>query len=94
MFECLVAAQTEQRIHVRANSGQKLILNLDPASGVGIKVETDGRYGHMVLLREEKGGTHKVGLEESGDYSITIGSTSDKAVSFSLTIKITKMTDI
>lgn len=79
---------------VRANSGQKLILNLDPTSGAGIKVETDGRYGHMVLLREEKGGTYEVGLEESGDYSITIGSTSDKAVSFSLTIKITKMTDI
>ena len=79
---------------VRANSGQKLILNLDPASGAGIKVETDGRYGHMVLLREEKGGTYEVGLEESGDYSITIGSTSDRAVSFSLTIKITKMTDI
>ena len=79
---------------VRANSGQKLILSLDPTSGAGIKVETDGRYGHTVLLREEKGGTYEVGLEESGDYSITIGSTSDKSIPFSLTIKITKMTDI
>jgi hypothetical protein len=79
---------------VRANSGQKLILNLDPTSGTGIKVETDGRYGHTVLLREEKGGTYEVGLEESGDYSIFIGSTTDKPVSFTLMIKITKMTDI
>lgn len=79
---------------VRAKSGQKLILNLLPTSGVGIKVETDGSNGHMVLLHEEKGGTYEVGLEESGDYSILIGSTSDKSISFTLTIKITKMTDI
>lgn len=79
---------------LRAKSGQKLILNLVPTSGVGIKVETDGTYGHMVLLREEKGGTYEIGLEETGDYSILIGSTSDKSVSFTLTVKITKMTDI
>jgi len=79
---------------VRAKSGQKLILNLLPTSGVGIKVETDGSNGHMVLLHEEKGGNYEVGLEESGDYSILIGSTSDKSISFTLTIKITKMTDI
>jgi len=79
---------------VRAKSGQKLILNLAPSSGVGIKVETDGTNGHVVLLQEEKGGTYEVGLEETADYSILIGSTSDKSVSFTLTIKITRMTDI
>jgi hypothetical protein len=79
---------------VRAKSGQKLILKLAPTSGVGIKVETDGRFGHMVLLREETGGTYEVGLEETGDYTIFIGSTGDKSVSFTLTVKITKMTDI
>ena len=79
---------------VRAKSGQKLTLKLVPTSGVGIKVETEGTNGHMVLLREEKGGTYEVGLEESGDYSILIGSTSEKSVSFTLTVQITKMTDI
>ncbi|PWT88644.1 MAG: hypothetical protein C5B55_12770 [Blastocatellia bacterium] len=79
---------------VRAKSGQKLILKLAPTSGVGIKVESEGRYGHSVLLREEKGGIYEVGLEETGDYSIFIGSTGHKSVSFTLSIKITKMTDI
>jgi hypothetical protein len=50
---------------VRARSGQKLVLTLTPRSGVGIKVETIGRFGDMVLLREERGGTYEVGLEES-----------------------------
>lgn len=79
---------------VRAKSGQKLVLNLTPTSKVGIKVETNGTYGEMVLLREERGGTYEVGLEESGDYTIFIGSTNNKPVPFTLTVKITKMTDI
>lgn len=79
---------------VRAKSGQKLVLNLTPASKVGIKVETDGAYGESVLLREERGGTYEVGLEESGDYTIFVGSTDNKPVSFNLTVKITKMADI
>lgn len=79
---------------VRAKSGQKLILNLTPAQKVGIKVETRGRFGETVLLREERGGSYEVGLEESGDYTIFIGSTDNKPVSFSLTVKITNMTDI
>ncbi|HYP49718.1 MAG TPA: hypothetical protein VEQ34_02165, partial [Pyrinomonadaceae bacterium] len=49
---------------VRAKSGQKLVLNLAPAQKVGIKVETEGRFGHTVLLREERGGSYEVGLEE------------------------------
>ena len=79
---------------VRAKSGQKLILNLLPISKVGIKVETNGSYGEMVLLREEKGGTYEVGLEESGDYTIFIGSTNNQPVSFTLTVKIAKLADI
>lgn len=79
---------------VGAKCGQKLILNLAPAQKVGIKVETRGRFGETVLLREERGGSYEVGLEESGDYTIFIGSTDNKPVSFSLTVKITNMTDI
>src|SRR5258705_13699144 len=51
---------------VRAKSGQKLVLNLTPISKIGIKVETIGTYGETVLLREEKGGTYEVRLEDSG----------------------------
>ena len=79
---------------LRARSGQMLVLTLTPRSGVGIKVETNGRYGHQVLLREERGGTYEVGLEESGDYTILLGSTNGKSASFTLTVKTRKMTDI
>jgi opacity protein-like surface antigen len=79
---------------VRARSGQKITLKLTPASGVGIKVVTTGSDGQKVLLREERGGTYVVGLEESGDYTIFVGSTSGRSVSFTLTVTISKMTDI
>lgn len=79
---------------VRAKSGQKLILTLTPAAKVGIKVETNGRFGEMVLLREEKGGTYEIGLEETGDYVIFIGSNGNKSVSFSLNVKIGKLADV
>jgi hypothetical protein len=79
---------------VRARSGQKLVLTLHPLSGVGIKVETTGRFGHMVILREERGGTYEVGLEESGEYTIFVGTTSGKATAFTLGVRITRMTDI
>lgn len=79
---------------VRVKSGQKLIINLTPASKVGIKVETKGKYGEMVLLREERGGIYEVGLEESGDYTIFIGSTGNQPVSFALTVKIAKLADV
>jgi len=79
---------------VRAKSGQKLIVTLTPTSNLGIKIETEGADGHAVLLREERGGTYEVGLEESGDYTIFIGSINHKSVPFTLTVKITKMTDI
>jgi hypothetical protein len=70
------------------------VLTLTPRSGVGIKVETDGTYGHQVLLREERGGTYEVGLEESGDYTIFLGSINGKSAPFTLTVKITKLADI
>jgi len=79
---------------LRARSGQKLVIDLSPASGVGVKVETVGTYGEMVLLREESGGRYEVGLEESGDVTIFVGSTSGKSVAFTLAVRITKMTDI
>jgi hypothetical protein len=79
---------------VRARSGQKLVLDLSPVSNIGIKVETTGADGDMVLLREEKGGVYEIGLEASGDYTIFIGSIDHRPVSFSLGIKITKLADI
>ena len=79
---------------VRARSGQKLVLTLTPRSGVGIKVETIGRFGDMVLLREERGGTYEVGLEETGEYTIFVGTTSGKSAAFTLSVRIVRMTDI
>lgn len=79
---------------VRAKSGQKLVISLAPASKLGIKVETDGTYGHQVLLSEEQGGTYEVGLEENGDYTIFVGSTNNRSMSFTLTVKIEKLTDV
>ena len=79
---------------IRARSGQKINLKLTPATGVGIKVEADGRDGQQVLLREASGGNYVVGLEESGDYTILVGSTNGRSIRFTLTVSITKMTDI
>lgn len=79
---------------LRARSGQKIVLDLTPANGVGIKVETNGRYGPMVLLREETGGHYEVGLEETGDYTIFVGSTSGRSVPFVLKVGVTRLADI
>jgi len=79
---------------VRARSGQKLVLNLTPVNKVGIRVETNGSEGDEVLLREERGGSFVVGLEESGDYTIFVGSLDGRPVPFTLTVKIDRMTDI
>ena len=79
---------------VRARGGQKIVLDLSPATKVGVKVEGNGRFGHSVLLREESGGHFEVGLEESGDYTIFIGSLSGKPVAFTLTVGIQKMSDV
>jgi len=79
---------------VRARSGQKIVVTLTPQTGVGIKVDTNGSYGEQVLPREEKGSTYEVGLEETGDYTIFLGSTNGRSAAFTLTVKIVKMTDI
>jgi len=79
---------------VRAKSGQKLVVTVTPSRGVGVKIENEGRYGHQVLLREERGGTYEVGLEESGDYTIFLGSINGKPAPYTLTVKITKLADI
>ena len=89
-----VRGTTGQIYSVRARSGQMLVLTLSPRSGVGIKVESTGRFGHMVHLREERGGTYEVGLEESGEYTIFVGTTSGKSAAFTLSVRIIRMTDI
>ena len=71
-----------------------LVLDVSPTSKVGVKVESNGRFGHQVLLREEKGGHFEVGLEEAGDYTIFIGSLNGKPVPFTLTVGIRKLADI
>ena len=79
---------------IRANGGQVLVLDLSPRAGVGIKVSLEGSDGLAVLLREERGGDYEVGLEETGDYTIFIGSTTGKPTSFVLSVKTRKMKDI
>ena len=79
---------------IRAKRGQMLTIDLGPAAKVGVKVETNGRYGHSTLLREERGGRFEVGLEEAGDYTIFVGSLSGKPVPFTLTVGVRKLADI
>lgn len=79
---------------VRAKSGQKLTLNLTPAAKIGVKVTANLSDGETVLLREEKGGDYEIGLDESGDYTIFVGSTDQKSVAFTLRVKITAMSDL
>ena len=87
-------AQNGAYFVLRAKSGQMLVLDVSPASGIGIKVETVGRYGHSVLLREEGGGRYEIGLEESGEYTIFIGSIGGKPVSFTLAVAIRRLADV
>jgi len=79
---------------VRAKQGQMLTLDVSPAARIGVKVETNGRFGHSVLLREEHGGHFEIGLEEAGDYTIFIGSLNGKPVTFNMTVSIRKLSDI
>ncbi len=79
---------------LRVRSGQKLVLELTPASSLGIKVDTKGRFGEMVLLREEGGGRYEVAIEETGDHTIFVGALGRNPVSFILTVKINKLADI
>ena len=77
---------------IRARGGQKLVLDLAPARGVGIKVTNAD--GSEVLLREERGGFFEVGLETGGDLTIFVGATGNRPAAFTLTVRITNMTDI
>jgi hypothetical protein len=77
---------------LRARGGQKIALDFSPAAKLGVKVEREG--GDEVLLRAERGGFYEIYLEEGGNFSIFVGSRSGDPVSFSLTVKITKMTDV
>ena len=79
---------------VRARAGQKIVIDLSPASRVGIKVEINGKDGHAVLLREEHGGKFTIGLDESGDYTIFVGSLKGKRVAFSMSVAVERMSDI
>ena len=78
--------------NLRVKSGQKLLLNLSPARGVGIRVERAD--GSELFLRQEHGGIHEVYFEEGGEISILLGSINGKSVPYTLTVKITRMTDI
>jgi hypothetical protein len=77
---------------LRVKGGQKMTVTLSPAKGVGVKVERDG--GAEVMLREERGGSYTLYFEEGGEISIFVGSTSGKSVPFTLSVSVTRMTDI
>lgn len=79
---------------VKTGNNQVMTLTLTPTTKVGIKVEHDGANGQEVVLREEKGGTYELTLEEGGDYTIFLGSTNGKSQSFTLTVKIRNFRDI
>ena len=79
---------------VRAKQGQMLTLDVSPSARVGVKVETNGRFGQSVLLREEHGGRFEIGLEEAGDYTIFVGSLNGKPVPFNMKVSIRKLADI
>lgn len=82
------------RYVLRARSGQKLVLDLSPVKTLGVRVETSGRFGQMVLLREESGGHYEIGLEESGDVEIFVGSTTGRTAAFTLELRVVRMADI
>jgi hypothetical protein len=77
---------------LRVKGGQKMALSLSPSAGVGIKVERGG--GAEVMLREQRGGYYELYFEEGGEVSIFVGSTGARSVPYTLTVTITRMTDI
>lgn len=79
---------------IRAKSGQVLVLDLSPNKQVGIRVETETADGQVILLEYERGGHYEIPLEESGEYTLLVGSTNGRPVPFTLTVKVRKMRDI
>lgn len=77
--------------NLAAKAGQKVTVTLTPKTGVGIKIE---RGAVEVLLEKQKGGTFTIYLEESGDFSIFLGSTNGNSKAFTMTVSITQMADI
>lgn len=78
---------------LRVKGGQKMTVSLSPTSKVvGIKIERDG--GDEVLLREERGGTYTLYFEEGGEITIFVGSNGARSVPYTLSVSITRMTDI
>ena len=51
-------------------------------------------HATLGMLREESGGHYEIGLEESGDYTIFVGSTTGKSVQFTLKVGVTRLADI
>jgi hypothetical protein len=77
--------------NLRVKGGQKMTLDLSPSAKVGIKVDSSNGE---VLLREERGGSYVLYFEEGQGISIFVGSTGGRPVPFTLTVSITRMTDI
>jgi hypothetical protein len=76
---------------IRLKGGQKMILNLTPATGAGIKVEADRMYGHVVLATGKKGGNYIAYTDEPGDCTIFIGATKHRSIPFTLAVTVVKM---
>ncbi|HVE58340.1 MAG TPA: hypothetical protein VNB22_16025 [Pyrinomonadaceae bacterium] len=77
--------------NLRVKGGQKMTLNLSPSAKVGIRVDSSSGD---VLLREERGGSYVLYFEEGQGITIFVGSTGGRSVPFTLTVAITRMTDI
>jgi len=75
---------------VKAKAGQKMILNLVPASNITISVQTTLKSEEEgnVLLDGQAGGDYELELPDTCDYKIIIGSDSDQPVPFTLTVEI------
>lgn len=77
--------------NLRVKGGQKMTLSLSPSAKVGIRVDSSNGE---VLLRRERGGSYVLYFEEGQGVSIFVGSTGGRSVPFTLTVAITRMTDI
>ena len=77
--------------NLRVKGGQKMTLNLSPSAKVGIRVDSSSGD---VLLRQERGGSYVLYFEEGQGISIFVGSTGGRSVPFTLTVAITRITDI